>query len=286
MDVGLVTCAEVPEGSRDDQRLVPVLAGLGLRARFVVWDDPTVDWAEPAVCVVRSTWDYLHRRAAFVAWAERVAGVTDLWNPAPVIRWNTHKGYLRDLAARGVPIVPTVWLAAGSRADLAGILADRGWTQAVIKPAVSADAYGTSIVTGVAPADAQAQLDALLPERDMMVQPFLSSVGHYGERSLLFIAGELTHAVRRSAPAGYGPDFAGDCPPVVPTADEVALARTVLAAVGASTLYARVDLLRDEAGTPCLLELELVEPSLFLAQAPQATARLAAAIAERARARG
>lgn len=286
MDVGLVTYAEVPEGSRDDQRLIPALAELGLRARFVVWDDPTVDWAEPMVCVVRSTWDYLHRRAAFVAWAEHVAGVTDLWNPAPVIRWNTHKGYLRALAARGVPIVPTVWLAAGSRADLAGILADRGWAQAVIKPAVSADAFGTSIVTGASLPDAQAQLDALLRDRDMMVQPFLASVGSYGERSLLFIAGELTHAVRRSAPEGYGPHFAGDCPPVVPAADEVALARTVLAAVDMPTLYARVDLLRDDAGAPCLLELELVEPSLFLAQAPHATARLAAAIAERAQVRG
>jgi glutathione synthase/RimK-type ligase-like ATP-grasp enzyme len=283
MDVGLVTYAEMPEGSSDDQLLVPALAGHGLRARFVTWDDPAVDWAEPAVCVIRSTWDYLHRRAAFVAWAERVAGLTELWNPAPMIRWNTHKGYLRNLAARGVPIVPTVWLAAGSRADLAGILAEQGWRRAVIKPAVSADSYGTSIVTGAALADAQAQLDTLLPDRDIMVQPFLASVGSYGERSLLFIAGELTHAVRRSAPAGYGPDYADACPPVVPAADEVALARAVLGAVGAPTLYARVDLLRDDAGAPCLLELELVEPSLFLGQAPPAVARLAAAIAARAR---
>ncbi len=281
MEVGLVTYAAVPDGSSEDQRLIPALAAYGIGARFVVWDDPTVDWAAFALCVVRSTWDYLHRRAAFVAWAERVGGLTDLWNPAPLLRWNTHKGYLADLAERGVPIVPTVWLAMGEPADLVGILAAQGWRQAVVKPAVSADAYGTSIVTGDDLAPTQARLDALLQERDMMVQPFLSSVSSYGERSLMFIAGELTHAVRRSAPEGHGPRYDGDWPLVDPTAEEVALARAVLTAVQAPTLYARVDLLRDEAGAPCLLELELVEPSLFLHQAPQAVTQFAAAIAAR-----
>jgi hypothetical protein len=232
--------------------------------------------------VIRSTWDYFHRRAAFLAWAERVAGLTELWNPVPVLRWNTHKGYLADLAGRGVPVVPTVWLAAGTGADLGEILAEQGWQRAVLKPAVSADSYGTIIVTGTA-AD-QAHLDRLLDERDMMVQPFLTSVGSYGERSLLFIAGEFTHAVRRSAPKGYGPHYGWDCPPVAAAAEELALARAVLAAVQAPTLYARVDLLRDDAGAPCLLELELVEPSLFLRTAPQAVERLAGAIAAQVRA--
>src|SRR5690349_15119149 len=107
IDVAFVTQAGLPEGSSEDQRLIPALAAYGVRAGFVVWDDPAVDWAAPAVCVVRSTWDYFHRRDAFVAWAERVAGLTELWNPAPVLRWNTHKRYLADLAARGVPVVPT-----------------------------------------------------------------------------------------------------------------------------------------------------------------------------------
>lgn len=284
MDIGLVTQATLPEGSSEDQRLIPALAAHGLAARFVVWDDPAEDWAAFALCVVRSTWDYLHRRDEFVAWAERVGGLTDLWNPAPLLRWNTHKHYLADLAARGVPIVPTVWLAAGTGADLGAILAAQGWQQAVVKPAVSADSYGTNIVTADTLAPAQARLDALLQERDMMIQPFLSSVSGYGERSLMFIAGEFTHAVRRSAPEGYGPRYADDHPPVAPAPDELALARAVLLAVQASTLYARVDLLRDEAGAPCLLELELVEPSLFLHQAPQAVAQFAGAIADRVRA--
>ena len=284
IDVAFVTQAGLPDGSSEDQRLIPALAARGVRAGFVVWDDPAVDWAAPAVCVVRSTWDYFHRREAFVAWAERVAELTELWNPAPVLRWNTHKGYLADLAVRGVPVVPTVWLAAGTGADLGEILAARGWRQAVVKPAVSADSYGTIIVTGSA-AD-QAHLTTLLRERDMMVQPFLTSVGSYGERSLLFIGGEFTHAVRRSAPAGYGPDYGWDCPPVAPAAEEIALAQAALVAVGSPTLYARVDLLRDDSGAPCLLELELVEPSLFLGQSAAAVARLAEAIAARVRARG
>jgi hypothetical protein len=284
IDVGLVTYDGVPDGSRDDQLLVPALAAHGLQARFVVWDDPGVNWAEPAVCVVRSTWDYLHRRAAFVAWAEQVDGQTDLWNPAPLLRWNTHKHYLADLAARGVPIVPTVWLDRGTTADLARIMAGHGWLRAVVKPAVSADSYGTSIVTGAARAEDQARLDALLRERDLMVQPFLASVQTYGERSLMFIAGELTHAVRRAPPQDADDRNDAECPPVVPAPDEIALARAVLAAAGVPTLYARVDLLRDDTGAPCLLELELVEPSLFLRQAPQAVDRLAEAIAARVQA--
>jgi hypothetical protein len=281
IDVGLVTYDALPGGSSDDQLLVPALAAHGLQAGFVVWDDPAVDWAAPAVCVVRSTWDYFHRRAAFVAWAEQVAEQTDLWNPAPLLRWNTHKHYLADLAARGVPCVPTVWLTAGTTADLARILRERGWRQAVLKPAVSADSYGTSIVTGSALAADQARLAALLRERDMMVQPFLESVGGYGERSLMFIAGAFTHAVRRAAPQGYGDGDDAACPPVVPTADEIALAGAALDAVGAPPLYARVDLLRDDTGAPALLELELVEPSLFLRQSPPAVDRLAGAIAAR-----
>ncbi len=275
--VALVTCAKLPAGTADERALVVALAARGVAATFAVWDDPAVDWAAFRLVVIRSTWDYHHRRDAFVAWAERVAAVTALWNPATTVRWNTHKGYLRDLAAAGIPTVPTMWLPAGSQADLGAILTTQNWPAAVIKPAVSASAFATLILPPATLAEGQAHVDAHLPSRDLMVQPFLAAVRTYGERSLIAIAGSVTHAVLRP-PLGGAPDLPAQPTAVASASDETALATRVLAALPTAPLYARIDLVRDNNGALCLLELELVEPALFLDLAPAALDRLAAAI--------
>ncbi|MGI8587517.1 MAG: ATP-grasp domain-containing protein [Chloroflexia bacterium] len=278
-DILLVTCAEVPRLSEDDRLLLSALSARGLFAWPAVWDNPEVDWAASCLCVVRSAWDYHHRRDEFVAWAERVGSVTRLWNPVQTIRWNTHKGYLRDLEARGVPIVPTEWLAAGTAADLAALMAARDWERAVVKPAVSASAFETIRVDRASLADGQEHLDRLLPERDMMVQPYMEAVEGYGERSLLFIGGEFTHAVRRASSLDTDEDPTPLATQVAPTPDEAALAGEILRAAATPALYARVDLIRDADGAPRLMELELVEPSLFLSHYPPAVERFADAIA-------
>ena len=286
MEVGLVTWAGLPGLAADDALLVPALAARGLHAGPVVWDDPQVDWAAIRLCVIRSTWDYHYRPGAFMDWVGEAAARTALWNPPAALRWNSHKGYLRDLAARGVPIVPTVHLAAGAPAELAATLATAGWTRAVLKPAVSASAFATTLVDVTTLPAGQVHLDTWLPTHDMLVQPYLSTVETVGERSLMFVDGELSHAVRRAPVLGdrYDPD--GQAPPVTPAPDEVALAQEVLQIAGFPTLYARVDLIRDESGTLRLMELELIEPSLFLLTAPAAVDRLAAAIAARCGAAG
>jgi hypothetical protein len=155
----------------------------------------------------------------------------------------------------------------------------------VIKPCVSASAFETIQVGTGQIARAQAHIDRLLPTRDLMVQPFMAAVRDYGERSLIFVDGELTHAVRR-LPALHLEEgsSAWDAAPVQPTSAEIALAKLALRAAGFYTLYARVDMVPDESDTMRLMELELVEPSLFLMQAPHAAARLARAIAAHARA--
>ena len=280
--VGLVTYADLPELASDDQLLIPALAGHRLRAVPLVWDDPAVDWAAYRLCVVRSTWDYHHRLHEFIAWIDRAARLTRLWNTASVLRWNTDKTYLRDLEGRGIPIVPTVWPVPGAPADLAAILAATGWERVVIKPVVSASAHETTLYTRATVAAGQAHLDRLRRAgHGVMVQQFLPSVLAYGERSLLFIDGGLTHTARRPAPLWDGHTVEEEVTPVAATAAEAALAGAVLRAVGVPTLYARVDLVRDAAGALRLLELELTEPSLVLDQAPHAVARLAAAIARR-----
>jgi hypothetical protein len=255
------------------------LAARGHTLALAAWDDPTVDWSLFHLCVIRATWDYHLRLPEFLTWAERVAAQTALWNPLDLVCWNTHKGYLRDLERQGVAIVPTVWAPSGTSLDLAALLAERNWPYAVVKPAVSASAYGTRLVTSATLADGQAHLDALLVERDMMIQPFLTSVTTTGERSLVYFDGVLSHTVLRS-PA-LGKSAIADTGLIPNDAEEAAFAGRIMQAVNGEALYARVDIARDDAGDLRLMELELVEPWLGIELAPEAPARFAAAIARR-----
>ncbi len=281
--VYLVTYRELPQLADDDRVLLEELRRLGLRAVPAVWDDPAVDWAAARAAVVRSTWDYHHNHERFLEWVDRIGGLTRLLNPPDTLRWNSHKTYLADLEGRGVPIVPTVWLTAGSEASLPELMSGQGWEQAVVKPTVSASAHETWRVRPGEAGKAQARFDRLLAERDVMVQPYLPSVEDPGERSLMFVEGQHTHTVRRVTPLDLDKGEETSARPVEADQDEVALAYKVLHAAGRQAVYARVDLARDEEGTPRLMELELIEPSLFLGHAPPAARMLAAAIARRAR---
>lgn len=276
-----MTYSDLPGWAKDEGLLVEALARRGVRAGLVVWDKPAIDWAGFGVCVIRSTWDYHYRVDEFVAWAERVGAVTSLYNSAEVVRWNTRKTYLRELAERGIPIVPTVWLERASRADLAAIISGQGWSKVVVKPVVSASAYATVLVDRETLGEGQAHLDTHLLERDMMVQPFISSVESYGEHSMMFIDGRFTHSVRR--PHMLGSDVDGDARArLVETPREaIGFAARVLEAAGFETLYARVDVVLDDEGELRLMELELVEPSLFLQEAPEVVEVFADAIAAR-----
>jgi hypothetical protein len=290
--IGLVTCAEhFYDGAShepDDQRLLAALRTYGLPARSVVWDDPDVVWDAFSLCIVRSAWDYHHRRDAFLAWADRVAGATVLCNPLPVIWWNTHKVYLCELESRGVPVVPTEWLAPGESVCLAERVRQRGWSRFVIKPTVATNSFGARIFSRETLAAGQAHLDMLLSTREVMLQPFLPSIAGYGERSLVFIEGELTHAFRKRPTFEQWRDTQGEIA-VSPTKSEAALAREILSHAADITgntsspafLFARVDLVRDERGIARLMELELVEPRLRLDVASCALDRLVRAIRSR-----
>src|SRR5438034_2541390 len=200
--IALATSAKLPTLNDDDRLLIPALAELELAAVPAVWDASDVCWEEFQGVVVRSCWDYHHRLEEFlgwVVWLER-AGIP-VWNPPAVLRWNSHKGYLRDLAARGVPIVPTRWLGRGEPVDLPMLLEDAGWRDAVVKPAVSAIASGTWRTSTEVEAGDQARLGELLRAGDVMVQPFVSEVRDRGEWSILFLGGQLSHAVLKR-PAG------------------------------------------------------------------------------------
>lgn len=290
-DVLIASCRPLPSADVDEPLLVEALARQGLRAASAPWDDPATDWSRARACVLRSTWDYHRRLNDFLAWAERTEAVTRLCNPAAVIRWNAHKGYLRALEARGVPVVPTLWLERGTTPRLTERLAGRSWGEVVVKPAVSLGAHDTLRVHTREFARADAHAAHVLATRDVMVQPYLASVEAYGERSLIFIDGQLSHAIRKKPALAPEENPSGDpldgYRRVEPAEDELSIARRILHILQASEfepLYARVDLARDERGAPLLMELELIEPFLFLFLCPEAAERLARAIALRVRA--
>lgn len=283
MKAALVTCRRLPDLDPDDHPLREELTRRGHEVTAAIWDDPKVDWRGFDVAVLRSPWDYHLRRDEFLAWAGWAAAKTRLLNPLALVRWNTHKSYLHELETKGASVVPTEITLAGQRVDVAARMAANGWSRAVVKPAVGADSFGTVLAAPDTLAAAQAHADAMLRERDLMLQPYLRSVEEPGERCLVHIDGRYSHAVRKRSHFLGGRHVGPEGLAVEAADDERAEAERVLRLAAATdALYARVDLARDDLGRPCLMELELAEPTLFLTVAPGAAAALADAIEARA----
>jgi glutathione synthase/RimK-type ligase-like ATP-grasp enzyme len=279
--VALVTCASIRELTDDDRPLLGELWRLGIQAEPAVWDDPSVDWKRFDAAVIRSTWDYHLSPAAFLAWLSRHESMGGaLWNPAPVVRENADKSYLKVLEAAGVPVVPTAWIARGENANLEALLASRGWTDAVLKPAVSAGAFRTCRIK---PGEGQAELDEILAHGDAMLQPYLPEIAAEGEWSFVFLGGEFSHAVLKSPRAGdfrVQEEHGGRAARREPPRELLEQAREALIAGPRPCLYARVDGVR-RGSELIVIELELIEPSLYLSHAPGAARRFAEAIKAR-----
>ncbi|GAA2407944.1 hypothetical protein GCM10010191_15520 [Actinomadura vinacea] len=281
MPVALATFSGLLEGSPDAQALRRALLALGVETTVAAWNDPSVAWDAFDLVVVRCTWDYTEYRDDFLAWAERVPRVC---NAPDVLRWNTDKRYLRDLADAGVPVVPTLW-------DPDGLPSH--WPEYVIKPAVSIGSRDTARWGPGEEDQARAHLrDLRARGRTVMLQPFLTAIETAGETALVFRDGEFSHAARKApilrANAGIegpvtGDDSRGQITPATATDDQLALARQTLAAVPGAPhlLYARVDMVPGPDGSPVVLELELTEPNLFLDKSPEAAQAFAQAISTR-----
>jgi glutathione synthase/RimK-type ligase-like ATP-grasp enzyme len=271
--IAVATCAAFPDLHADDRLLLGALAEEGVDARPVVWDAAT-DWRTFDAVLLRSTWDYHLAPERFRAWLDELDRLgVPAWNPTSLVRWNMDKRYLRELEAKGVPVVPTVWL--DGPGGLEEVLS-RGWDEVVVKPAVSAGAWRT--------VRARAGELAVFPLGDgLLVQPYLPEVAGPGELSLVFVAGEYAHAVwKRAAPGDFRVQgiHGGTEHPAAPDGAVVRDARAVLAAAPSTGLYARVDgVVRD--GRLLLMELEQIEPYLFLAHDPAVARRLARALIER-----
>lgn len=280
--VAVATSSTGPVADVDQPLLSTALEILGIGTELVEWDDPSVDWDRFDLTVVRSTWDYADRRDEFIAWA---ASVPRLENPASVLAWSTDKHYLADLEAMGVPIVPTTFVD-----DVAGFVvpdADRF----VVKPAVGAGSAGAARFEAHDTAAAADHLAGLLAGGGTaLVQPYLEMIDEASETGVIVIDGEVSHAIAKAPMLGVSEaDRSGEfrteaISPRQPEVLELGVAERALRAAGAQLglrsplLYARVDLLPTPTG-PVVIELELAEPSLFLATSLGSADRFAMAIA-------
>lgn len=281
--IALATSEEFPDLEPDSQLLLPALAEREIDVQPVVWSDPSVDWSSFSLIVIRSTWDYFHRAAEWAAWLDRVEATgPPMLNPLRVIRWNSHKSYLQQLAGAGVPVVDTVMTQGSAPVDVANLLAGAGWDDAVVKPAIDGGASGLFRVRDVD--DPQARFDALVARGDVLVQPFLPSIETEGELSLFYFGGDLSHTVVKRPRAGdirVQPEYGGSYELVGPTSEMIHVAARVFDAIDDDLLYARVDLVRAPDNTLRLIELEVIEPRLWLEIEPAAPGRFADALAAR-----
>lgn len=279
--VAIVSCAAFPHLTDDDRLLRDALESNGMRPSAVVWDSDLVDWAAFDACVIRSVWDYHLKYDDFISWARRIGESIPMCNSTDTLIWNSDKTYLRKLGERGIPTIPTLWLERGSEVELAAVLAARGWEDAILKPTIDLGAMNLHRVAGDRQG-AQQVLDRLLCSNDVMVQPFLPSLQDQGETSLVYVGGKLSHAVRKQPMHGdfrVQPGWGGKARRAEPSAAELRVAAQVFAALEDSPLYARIDLVRGLEG-PCLIELELLDPNLYLRDHPPAAGLLARQIGD------
>lgn len=275
--IALVTSRDLSAVDVDDELLAAALTG----AELVAWEDNTVAWGDFDLVVLRSTWNYTEHFSEFLSWAERVDSRTRLVNPLSVIRWNTDKHYLAELARSAIPVVPTTYVAPGEEPPAQALAG-----HVVVKPTVGAGSRGAALIRDDVDAAAAHVRSLHADGSTAMIQPYLSRVDTQGETALVYLGGEFSHAARKSAilsrSIGWSTGLYADEQIVASTAsaaerelgDRLIESLPQLVPGGADIAYARVDLLPTADG-PVLLELELTEPSLFLAVDAGAAARAA-----------
>jgi glutathione synthase/RimK-type ligase-like ATP-grasp enzyme len=285
MRVALATSKDWPDLTSDDRTLLRPLLDRGITAEPAIWSDPNYSWQDCDAVVIRSCWDYHLRSQDFLRWIACLeASGCNVWNPPAMIRWNADKSYLRSLEDKGIPIVPTLWCEAVETPSLADVLHEQGWAKAVVKPRISATAHRTQLVESKNAEAGQDLFDELMAGPGVMVQKFMDSIVSEGEWSLLFFGGQFSHAVLKTAKPGdfrVQNDFGGKARIADPPAHVLQCANRTVRIIG-DTLYARVDGVTDRTGNQDMfriMELELIEPALFLTSHPEATGRFADAIA-------
>lgn len=280
--IALLTLEDRTDYVIDDELAVAELTRRGWDAQEIPWSLPDVPWQEYDLLVVRTTWDYHHRADEFLRTLAAIEATgARLENPRRLIEWNLDKRYLRDLEAGGAPIVPTVWGRGGDAAVFAGLFNALQDTEIVVKPTVSANAHDTFRLRAPLAPEQLHLLAETFHERDWLAQPFVRSIVSEGEYSAFYFNGQLSHAIQKIPKAGdfrVQEEHGGDIQPIAIPEDVRSAGARVMAAIAPAPLQARVDLVRLADGSLALMELEMIEPSLYFRTDPKAPANFADAI--------
>ena len=284
--VGLATYESAPDLAPDDRPLLAALAEVGIHAEPAVWSNASLPWESYDAVVIRSCWDYHLRVAEFFEWLDRLESAeVRVWNPPALVRWNADKRYLLDLARRGVPTIPTMIALRGRPRDVEAIVHAEGWRRVVVKPAISASGYETHSLTSPFDTAAREMIERVSTLSHVLVQPFVEEIPRDGELSFTFIDGRFSHATLKRARSGefrVQTEHGGSVEITTVDQNLVEQATRALSAIDdvAPPLYARVDgVVRD--GDLLLMELELIEPNVFLSARASAVRDFAEAIRAR-----
>jgi glutathione synthase/RimK-type ligase-like ATP-grasp enzyme len=274
IDLTLVTCRAHPRLPEDDRFLLESLERRGIRHRIAIWDDPDVDWSESSVTLVRAAWDSHLNPSSFIDWLDSLERQSFLLNTVSLVRWNFDKQYLVELRHKGKRVVPTTIITSASELAISQCLQQIPAAEIVVKPRFGADAYGVTRLPPEPKAIA-AHFERFGADGGLLMQPFIPGVELERERSLVFIGGRFSHALYRN-PFGSGPTRQTPDNVHTPSADELSYCQELLGSLPRLS-YARVDLVPYYTG-PLLMELEIIDPSLFFEAQPSAADWLAAEV--------
>jgi hypothetical protein len=281
--LGFATCSSEAELTADDRRTEEALHRLGFSLEPVVWDHGPLETGRLAGLIMRSCWNYHLHPQAFVAWLEAVAqGGTPIWNSPAITRWNLHKGYLAELERGGASLPQTLWIPQGGPASLQKLLLEHGLDEVVVKPQISLSAWSTFRSSPAQAPAHQSAFEAVVAHSGAIVQAFVPEVQQTGEVSLVYLGGTFSHALRKRPKVGdfrVQGEFGATREAFQPTPSLLAQADAILAQVQEPLLFARVDGI-ERGERLLLMELELIDPYLFLELAPGSEERFARAIAE------
>ena len=280
--IAYLTMADADDVAIDYEASFPAMRERGFEPVVQPWREPGVDWDAFAAVYLSTPWDYPEHLAEFRGLLARIdASAAILVNPLELVRWNLEKTYLRELAARGASIVPTLWRDSFDASELPAWFARFGADSIVVKPVVGANAAHTYVIDRTAAAAFVRQLEAVFATRPFCVQPFVDRIRVDGEYSLFFFGAEYSHAIRKQPRAGdfrTQEQYGARIEPHTATAGMIETAQRVVAMLDPQPVYARIDFVRDSDDHCLLMEVELIEPSLYFRSDADAAGRFAAAI--------
>ena len=266
---------------KEEQLLKAALEQQGLSVAITHWDNPTYDWSKTKAVLFRTIWDYFERFDEFWMWLQKINTKTKLINSFNLIEWNIDKHYLKDLHSQGIAVVPTYFVDKGNNIKLQEISKNKGWKDIVIKPAISASAFKTYKILEDDKDNNEELFNSLIYERDMLVQPFFTTISTLGEASLMVVDGKFTHAILKKAKPGdfrVQDDFGGTVQDYTPTEKEINFAEQVFKVCKTKPIYGRVDIVWDNNKNFFLSELEIIEPELWIRNYPKSAEKIAEAV--------